>query len=68
MKGAVGGYSDREGYWHGWGWISLHLNQVRVAEVSNAGFPEVAIAEHNLGGVCRSLRHGIRGRGWCEMD
>ena len=67
MKGAAGGHSDQEGYWHGWGWISLCLDQVRMAEIGDAGFPEVAVAGHILGAVYSSLRHGIRGCGWCGM-
>ena len=67
MKGAAEGCSDQEGYWHGWGRTSLHLDQVRVAEVDGVGFPEVAIAGHNLGAVCGSLRHGTMGCGWCGM-
>ena len=67
MKGAAGGCSNQEGCWHGWGWTSLCLDQVRVAEVDDVGFPEVAVAGHNLEAVHRSQRHGIRGRGWCGM-
>ena len=39
VKGAAGDRSGRWSCWHGWGWTSLHLDQVRVAEVGNAGFP-----------------------------
>ena len=55
MKRAAGGRSDRESCWYGWGWTSLHLDQVRVAEIGNVGFPEAAVAGHNLRGVRRSL-------------
>ena len=55
MRVAVG---DRSGQWNcrrEWGWTSLRLGQGKVAEVGDAGFPEAAVAGHNLGGVCRSL-------------
>ena len=55
MKGDARDCSGRWSCWRGWGWTSLHLDQVRVAEVGDAGFPEAAVAGHNLGGVCRSL-------------
>ena len=55
MRGAVGDHSGQWNCWHGWGWTSLRLDQVRVAEVEDAGFPEVAVAGHNLGDVRRSL-------------
>ena len=55
MREAAGDCSGRWSCWHGWGWTSLRLDQVRVAEVEDAGFPEVTVTGHNLGGVCRSL-------------
>ena len=55
VKGAAGDRSGQWNCWHGWGWTSLRLDQVRVAEVGDAGFPEAAVAEHNLGGARRSL-------------
>ena len=38
-----------------------------MAEVGDAGFPEAAVAGHILGDVCKSLRHGTMGYGWCGM-
>ena len=55
MRGAAGDRSGQWNCWRGWGWTSLHLGQGKAAEVGNAGFPEAAIAGHNLGGVRRSL-------------
>ena len=47
-KGAAEDHSGRWSCWHGWGWTSLHLDQVRVAEVGDAGFLEAAVAGHIL--------------------
>ena len=55
VKGAVGDHSGRWSHWHEWGWTSLRLGQGKAAEVGDAGFPEAAVAGHNLGGVHRSL-------------
>ena len=52
MRGAAGDRSGRWNYWRGWDWTSLRL---KVAEVGDAGFPEVAVVGHNLGVVRRSL-------------
>ena len=55
VKGAAGDHSGRWSCWHGWGWTSLRLGQGKVAEVGDAGFPEAAVAGHNLGVAGRSL-------------
>ena len=55
VKGAARDHSGQWDCWHGWGWTSLRLDQVRVAEVGDVGFPEAAVAGHNLGGARRSL-------------
>ena len=55
MRVAVGDRSGRWNCWRGWGWTSLRLGQGKVAEVGDAGFPEAAVAGHNLGVARRSL-------------
>ena len=61
VRGAAGDRSGQWSCWRRWDWTSLHLDQVRVAEVGDVDFPKAAIAGHNLGGVCKKSVTWYRG-------